>query len=118
MIRRNFNRTDRVGDALHRTLASFVRDKFREDPRIGMVTISTVKMSPDLKHAKVFITVFEEDKAAESLRLLNQAAPLFRSHLAKTVSLRVVPIVAFILDDSTARAHRIYTLLGHAVDSN
>jgi len=118
MIRRSFNRSDRVGDALHRTLATFLRDRFREDSRIGMVTISAVKMSPDLKHAKVFITVLEEAKTAESLRLLNQAAPLFRSHVAKAVSLRVVPVVAFILDDSTVRAHRIYTLLGQAVDSN
>ena len=117
MIRRSFSRSERVADVIHRTLANFIRDKFREDKRVGMVTISSVKVSPDLKHAKVFVTILEEAKTAESLLILNQAAGSFRLHLAKSLKLRVVPTVAFILDEAEARARRIYTLLGEALDS-
>jgi ribosome-binding factor A len=117
MIRRSFNRSDRVADVIHRALAGLVRDKFKEDPRVGMVTISAVKVSPDLKYAKVFVTILEDAKTTESLLLLNQAAGFFRSHLARSLNLRVAPTVAFTLDESEVRARRIYTLLGQTVDS-
>ena len=61
---KSFSRTDRVADLVHRNLAHLIQQEFK-DPRIGMVTISSVQISADLKHAKVYVTVLEEAKKEE-----------------------------------------------------
>lgn len=107
---KNFSRTDRIADVTHRIIARMICEDFK-DPRIGRVTISDVKVSPDLKYAKVFITVLPESKVEETLKILNDAAGFFRSNLASSLSLRVVPKPHFVYDDSVVKGNRIFAIL-------
>lgn len=113
---RNFSRSSRVSDVIHRALAKLIREEFR-DPRVGMITISMVEVTPDLKQAKIFITVLENEKQNETLVILNQAAGFFRSRLSKLLSLRSVPNLFFRLDESVMRGNRIVSLLEKCVGS-
>ena len=114
---KNFSRTDRVGDLVHRILARVIREVFK-DPRIGMVTVAEVKVSPDLRHAKVYVTVLEPEKVEKTLLVLNEAAGFFRSQLANALDLRVIPKPVFIFDDSVIRGNRIASLIdSHAPKS-
>ena len=111
---KNFKRSDRVADVIHRAIAKLLRTEFN-DPRVGMITIASVDVSPDLKQAKIFVTVMEDDKVEETLRVLNQAVGFFRSHLAKDLNSRVIPRPIFVYDGSVVRGNRMHSILEKCV---
>ena len=115
-----YNRRDRVGDLIRQEIASMLIRAELKDPRIGFVTITRVKMSPDLKHARVFFSVIgmgESGKSgakgvpatevAESVAGLNSAVPHIRRTLARRLKLKSIPVVVFEFDDSIEYADRI-----------
>ncbi len=107
---KSFSRAERVADLIHRNVAHLLQQEFK-DPRVGMVTISNVEVSADLKHARIYVTVLEETKKEETLKVLNDASGFFRRSLASSVQLRVVPKPFFIFDDSVIRGNRISSIL-------
>lgn len=107
---KNVDRMHKIQDLIHRTVATLLREEFK-DPRIGLVTVMSVEVSRDLSFAKVYISVLEEDKVKETLNVLNKASGFFRTHLAKTCHLRLVPKIKFEFDESVRRGARIDSLL-------
>lgn len=107
------NRTQRIGEQIRRELADLIVRDLR-DPRIGMVTISDVDVSPDLAHAKVFFTVIgaPPDEAAAGL---NAAAGHLHNVLFKRLQMRTVPRLQFVHDASVARGFEIDRLIDQAV---
>lgn len=113
--RRDYHRSDRVGDQMQRELADLVRLEVK-DPRVGMVTLSGVEVSRDLAYAKVFFTVLEgEDKGREAEEALNHAAGYLRHALGTRLRLRSVPNLRFIYDDTPERGARISALIDSAL---
>lgn len=91
-----------------------------KDPRIvGFVTVTGVEVTPDLRHARVFVSVMGSDaeKAATFEGLASSASHL-RSYLGRSLRLRVAPEVQFREDDSIARAARIESLLAEIRDTS
>lgn len=107
---KNVDRMQRISDLMHRTIANLLRDEFK-DPRIGLVTVVSVEVARDLSFAKVYVTVLEEGKVQETIKVLNAAAGFFRGHLAKACHLKIVPKLKFFFDDSIQRGARIESLL-------
>ena len=103
-------RIGRINDVLQRDLAKLIREKCK-DPRLGMVTISAVDVAPNIAHAKVYVTVLEDAKIAESLTVLNNAAGFLRTELASLTLLRIVPRLRFIYDDSMLKSMRLSSLI-------
>lgn len=104
-------RTDRVAEALQELIAGLLLREIK-DPRIGLVTITGVKISPDLRHARVYFSrLGDEAQRAQSLRGLNSAAGFIRSQIARRLSLRVAPQIAFEFDGSLEQAERLARLL-------
>jgi len=116
MVRRT-SRSGRLSDLLQRELSKLIRDECT-DPRLGMVTISGVIVTDDLSFARVFITVLEDEKLAGSIEALNHAAGFFRTQLSKRLTLRIVPKLRFIYDDSLRTGSRMDQLLKSVVDHN
>ena len=87
---RDFNRSERVAGQLRRDLARLIQQEVK-DPEVGFVSLSDVEVTRDLSHAKVYITVFDPEKAQESLKALRRAAPFLRSRLASAMRMRHVP---------------------------
>jgi len=114
---KSFSRASRVGDVIHRIFARLIRTEFK-DPRVGMITVSSVQVSPDLKHAKIYVTVLEAEKVAETLKILNGASGFFRGHLASDLQLRVIPKPFFVYDDSVVRGNRISAILESCVSAS
>ncbi len=82
------------------------------DPRLGFVTITRVEMSPDLKLAKVFVSVLgSEEEQQGSMAALQHAKGFIRKNLAERVNLRYTPELAFRLDHSMEHADRVMRLL-------
>ncbi len=114
---RNNPRTTRLADQIQRDLSGIIRLELK-DPRIGLVTITGVELSPDMTHAKVFVTVLgDEDKTEETLATLRRASGFLRSELAHGLGTRVTPELHFVFDESVVRGARLSRLIDDAVRS-
>lgn len=109
----DFKRSDRVAGMIQRKLSQIIQQEIK-DPRMpAFVTISSVKVTDDLAHAKIYFTVFNKD-ANETAVILNTAASFLRSALARTIKLRIVPQLHFIYDESIEYGRRLSKLIDDA----
>lgn len=108
---REYGRNRRIADQVQREIAAQVQAEL--DPRrYGLVTISGVDVSPDLKQARVYFTCIGGTlKPVELERHLNQLVPHFRHQLAAILTMRSVPRLHFSFDESVERGSRINSLL-------
>ena len=109
----DFGRSVRVADQIQRELAVLVARELA-DPRVGIVTISGVDLSPDLRNARVLITPGRDTDGDASTTALNHAAGFLRSRLARRVRLRRLPRLVFEHDRTLERALRIDALIDGA----
>jgi len=104
-------RPQRVAQLLHKELSALTVDGLR-DPRIGLVTITEVRLTDDLKNAQVFVSVLGDTKMqAETLKGLAKAAGYLKREITHRLGLRFAPNLHFSYDDSLARAQRLDELL-------
>lgn len=111
----DYPRRYRVADQIQRELGELLRGL--KDPRLadGMVTVASVDVSPDLRNARVYVTLLDCTDAAEVLAGLRAAAGHLRSQLARRLTLRVVPELRFYHDETPDRVDRIQALLDDAL---
>jgi ribosome-binding factor A len=117
---KEYARTQRVADYLQRELAALIQHEVR-DPRIGMVSITGVNVSRDLRHARVYYTAMDTnstEEAAESTEALNKAAGFLRSQLSRDSSMRSVPQLKFYFDTSVGRGRDLEDLIRRAADAD
>jgi ribosome-binding factor A len=105
----------RVADQIQRDLAEIIAFELK-DPRVGMITISEVKLTPDYAHAKIFFTMLKDD--AESVKHtldgLSKAAGYMRNQLGKRLHIHTLPQLHFVHDKSTARGMEMSALIDEA----
>jgi ribosome-binding factor A len=107
------NRSQRIADQIQRDLAELIPREAR-DPRIGLVTINAVEVSPDYAHAKVYFTVIgSPPEQAEAG--LNAAAGHLHNLLFKRLRIHTVPRLTFVQDTSVERGFEIDRLIERAV---
>lgn len=106
-------RPQRLGDLIQRELSGLIRLELR-DPRVGMLTITSVDVSPDMSHAKVFFTLLEKDKLEDTLHGLKRSAGFLRSQLARRITMYTTPELRFEYDESVERGDRISRLIDSA----
>lgn len=107
----DFRRTDRVGDLMRSEIADLLLRRVK-DPRIGFVTVTGVEVSPDLRHAAVFVSILDEGaRAAETLDALDRAAGFLRTELGRRMRMKYTPELMFKQDDTPSRAGRIEAML-------
>jgi ribosome-binding factor A len=109
------NRSLKVADQIQRDLTEIIARELK-DPRVGMVTVQGIEVTPDYAHAKVFFSVLVGDPA-ETEAALNQAAGFLRSHLFKRLHIHTVPTLHFQFDRTTERAADMNALIARAVAS-
>jgi ribosome-binding factor A len=109
------NRGFRVADQIQRDLTELIARELK-DPRVGMVTIQSVEVTPDYAHAKVYFSLLVGD-AAQCGEGLNQAAGFLRAGLFKRLHIHTVPTLHFIFDRTTERAADMNALIARAVSS-
>lgn len=114
---REFNRSARVAGQIRRELAQVIQQEIK-DPDIGFISLSDVEVTRDLAHAKVFITVFESEKAAATLAALQRSAGYLRHRLSQEMRIRSVPELHFHHDASVENGLRMDGLINAAVASD
>ncbi len=109
------NRGFRVADQIQRDLAELIARELK-DPRVGMVTLNSVEVTPDYAHAKVFFSLLTGDPQ-ETEDALNHAAGHLRNGLFKRLHIHTVPTLHFIFDRTTEHAADMNALIAKAVAS-
>jgi ribosome-binding factor A len=110
-------RTERINDLLREEISDLVRLEVK-DPRVGgLISITEVDTSPDLRHAKVFVSVLGRDEERRNtMDALRAASNFLQRELRKRLTIRRIPELIFLADDSLARGARILSLIEEAVE--
>ena len=109
------NRAFKVADQIQRDLTELIARELK-DPRVGMVTLQGVEVTPDYAHAKVFFSLLTGDPV-ETQVALNQAAGFLRNGLFKRLHIHTVPTLHFMFDRTSERAADMNALISRAVAS-
>jgi ribosome-binding factor A len=110
VARSSFNRSDRVAAMLRREVATLVHQDVR-DGLVPEMSVSDVEISRDLTHATVFVTALKSEDSKVGITALNAQSKGYRHFLAKTLSMRQMPMLHFKYDDSVDKGMRIEELL-------
>ena len=101
-----------MAEAVREEIATFLAESAKDPRIIGFVTVTGVEITPDLRHAKVFVSVMGSDSEKEAtFQGLDSTASHLRARVGRALRLRVAPEIQFREDDSVARAARIESLL-------
>jgi ribosome-binding factor A len=106
-------RTERISGLLLETVAEILLHEVK-DPRVSAVTLTGVKMSPDLKTAKIFFTTRREDSVEEALAGLRKATGFMKRQVASQMRLRFIPDLEFLYDETLERVNHLESLLRQA----
>ena len=106
-------RPERVAEQLREEITQIVGFEL-DDPRVAMVTVTDVRMSENLRDARVYVTALgTEEEIKEALTALRHAAPYVRRQLGQALSLRHAPEIHFVRDTVEEKAARVDELLAH-----
>lgn len=112
---KDFPRSRRIAEQVQRELSDIIRLELK-DPRVGMITLTDVEMTPDNAHARIYFTLLgDASRIAEAQAGLQHAAGYLRTELAHRLKIRVVPQLHFEYDASVERGIRLYKLIETAV---
>lgn len=104
------NRIGRINEEIQRTLAALIPTV--KDPRVtGLISVTAVDATPDLKYAKVYVSVLDKQDASQVLKGLRSAAGYLRGELGRALQLRYTPQLTFVGDDSIDKGAHILELL-------
>jgi ribosome-binding factor A len=110
-----FRRTERLNEQFRQEIAELIHGQVR-DPHAGMATVTAVETSPELDHAKVYVTALGDDAEKEQVvEGLRRAAGFIRTQLGRRLHIRRVPEIHFVLDTKLEEAMRIESLLRQAL---
>jgi ribosome-binding factor A len=109
-VKKKSGRPQKLGDLIQRELSELVQRELR-DPRVGMITITDVDVSPDFSHAKVFFTLLNQAHLEDAKQGLRRAAGFLRSQLARRIKLYTTPELRFEYDESVERGDRLSRLI-------
>ncbi len=117
-MHKEFKRNTRVGQQLQKEISNILQFDLKNSS-LGMVTVSGVDLSPDLKNAKVFVTflgIDAENDIKDRLEKLNTMVPVVKKYLAKNMILRIVPSIKFHYDESLLYGIKMSTMIDDALN--
>ncbi|MDO4484408.1 MAG: 30S ribosome-binding factor RbfA [Clostridia bacterium] len=110
----NYQRIDRISEEVRREVDKIIRDEL-SDPRIdGTWSITRADVTRDLRYAKIYVSVLEEDKQADFLKALKSAAGYIRRSLGKNMIIRYAPELSFVIDHNIEYGVHIAKVLADA----
>ena len=111
-------RHTRIAGQIQRELTGLIRNDLK-DPRLNpLLTLTEVRVSHDLRHARIYVGALGDDDSQSNITLLNKASGLLRGKLGRLLHIRAVPELHFIHDDTLANANRIDALIQQAVSND
>lgn len=110
---RGFQRSERVAEQVRRDLADLIRSELK-DPRVGMISLTEVELTPDYAHAKVYFTTLNVEHLDDIQRGLKRAAGFLRRELGRRIHIHTLPELHFVYDASLERGMNLSQLIDQA----
>lgn len=110
---KSFSRSDRVAEQIRRDLAALIQAELK-DPRVGMVSLTSVELTADYAHAKIFFTTLDTTHLPEIEKGLKRAAGFLRRELGRRIKIHTLPELHFIYDASVERGASLTELINKA----
>lgn len=110
-MQKNNNRFNRVDEELKKQVSNVIMNDIKDPHLTGLISVTKAKVTPDLKYAKVYVSILNAKNTKQDLAILKKSAGLTRSLLAKRMNLRITPEIIFELDDSMEYGARIDSIL-------
>lgn len=96
----NENRLNRINEELRKELSNIISYELKNPEATGMISITKVKITPDFKYAKVYVSILNSKSNTRTLEALKKSSGFIRSQIARKINLRVTPELVFEIDDS------------------
>ena len=117
-MQKNNNRLNRIDEELKKELASIIANDLKNPNITGLISVTKVKTTPDLKYAKVYVSILNAKNTKATLTSLKKASGFIRTEIAKRVNLRITPELVFELDDSLEYGAKIDSILNDIMKDN
>ena len=108
---KNEARLGRVNEELMKAISHIITYELKNPDVTGMISVTRVTATPDLKYAKVYVSILNPKSVEETMKGLKESAGFIRSQVAKTVNLRITPELVFEYDDSIEHGEKIDNIL-------
>ena len=108
---KNEARLGRVNEELMKAISHIITYELKNPDVTGMISVTRVKATPDLKYAKLYVSILNPKSVEETMKGLKESAGFIRSQVAKTVNLRITPELVFEYDDSIEHGEKIDNIL-------
>ncbi len=108
---KNENRLNRIDEELKKELSQIISYELKNPEATGMISVTKVKITPDLKYAKVYVSILNSKNNEKTMEALKKSAGFMRSQIAKRVNLRITPELVFEKDDSMEYGMKIDAIL-------
>lgn len=110
-LQKNSNRMNRIDEELKKEISNIVSFELENSKITGMVSVTKVKTTPDLRYARVYVSILNSKNKKETLVGLKQASGFIRSQIANRINLRVTPELVFELDESLEYGAKIDSII-------
>ena len=107
----NQNRLNRINEELKKEISNIISFELKNPEATGLISITRVKITPDLKYAKVYVSILNAKDTSKTMEAIKKSSGFIRSEIAKKVNLRITPELVFELDDSMEYGERIDKIL-------
>lgn len=107
----NNNRLERINEELKKEISSIISYELKNPNVTGLISVTKAKITPDLKYAKVYVSILNSKNVKETLAGLKKSSGFIRSEIAKRINLRITPEIIFELDDSMEYGAKIDSIL-------
>ena len=111
MPSKNNNRLERIDEELKKELSNIIAFELKNPEATGMISVTRVNVTPDLKYAKVYVSMLNSKSVEKTMQGLKDSAGFMRSQVARMVNLRITPELVFEYDDSIEHGERIDNIL-------
>lgn len=110
-MQKNNNRGNRVDEEVKKQVSSIIMNDIKDPNLTGLISVTKAKVTPDLKYAKVYVSIMNSKNIKETLAGLKNSSGFIRSEIAKRINLRITPELIFELDDSIEYGAKIDSIL-------
>lgn len=111
MPNRNNNRLGRIDEELKKEISQIINYELKNPKITGLISVTKTKITPDLKYAKVYVSILNSKNLKETLANLKKSSGYIRTEIAKRINLRITPELIFVLDDSMEYGAKIDQIL-------
>lgn len=108
---KNENRLNRINEELKKEISQIISFELKNPDATGLISVTKVKITPDLKYAKVYVSLLNSKNEEKTIEALKSSAGFIRSSIAKRINLRITPELVFEKDDSMEYGMKIDSIL-------